>query len=290
MRGLKIYLADGTYDGTVTMSSDSSKISAIRVAKENIQDYENELDGPGIYLLLVDLDAVYVGQTGLDTIQRRILNTHSGNIDSLWHTVLGFKFTDPNISSNELQFIENAMCEYAHAHFSKCLTTTPKRINCTKAFRKRHYHLSGVQIHTCENYIRDIEFYISIFPSGIFVAAHHDQEREILHLSGNKVAATAYIVDNQTIVCKGSEFCATETPSCQRYIRNYRRQLIAEGKVKDGHFIEDVPFPSPSKAAACITGGSANGRKQWLYPDGRNINQREGHTTRGDNNGNLRAN
>lgn len=34
MRGLKIYLADGTYNGTVTMSSDSSKISAIRVAKE----------------------------------------------------------------------------------------------------------------------------------------------------------------------------------------------------------------------------------------------------------------
>ena len=100
MRGLKIYLADGTYEGTVTMSSDSSKISVIKVKKENIKDYENELNGPGIYLLLVASEAVYVGQTGLDTIQRRILNTHSGDIDSSWHTVLGCKFADPNISSN----------------------------------------------------------------------------------------------------------------------------------------------------------------------------------------------
>lgn len=81
-----LFSRDGTYDGTVTMSSDSSKISAIRVAKENIQDYKNELNGPGIYLLLVGSDAVYVGQTGLDTIQRRLLNTYSGNIDSLWCT------------------------------------------------------------------------------------------------------------------------------------------------------------------------------------------------------------
>lgn len=71
MRGLRIYLADGTYNGTVTMSSDSSKISAIRVTRENISNYENELDGAGLYMLLVGSNAVYVGQTGLDTIQKK---------------------------------------------------------------------------------------------------------------------------------------------------------------------------------------------------------------------------
>lgn len=279
MRGLKIYLADGTYQGTVTMSSDSSKISAIRVAKENIQDYENELDGPGIYLLLVGSDAVYVGQTGLDTIQRRIMNTHSGDIDASWHTVLGFKFTDLTISSNELQFIENAMCEYAHTHFSRCLTTSPKKANCTKAFRKRHYHLTGVQIHTCENYIQDIEFYINIFPDGIFNSAHDENpDREILHLYGKKVQATAYRDGNHFVVCKGSEFSATETPSCPKAIHKRRQSLIVEGTVKDGIFTEDHPFDSPSTAAACVTGGSANGRKLWLYPDGQSINEKESST------------
>lgn len=61
MQGLRIYLADGNYDGPVIVSSDSSKISAIRVAKENMDTYEKELSGLGIYLLLFEEDSVYVG-------------------------------------------------------------------------------------------------------------------------------------------------------------------------------------------------------------------------------------
>ena len=276
MRGLRIYLADGTYNGTVTMSSDSSKISAIRVTRENISNYENELGGPGVYLLLIGSNAVYVGQTGLDTIQKRIQNTHSGDIDSLWHTVLGFKFTDFTISSNELLFIENAMCEYVYAHGNRCLTTSPKKENCTRAFRKKHYHLSGVQIHTCENYIEDIKAYIAMFPAGIFPSL--PELEEILHISGKKVEATAYISGNQFVVCKGSEFSITETPSCPVHIRKHRKELMDEGKVQAGRFTEDVPFSSPSAAAACVIGGSANGRKMWLYPDGKSIKEREEST------------
>lgn len=276
MRSLKIYLADGTYNGTVTMSSDSSKISAIRVAREKIRDYDNELGGPGVYLLLVGSDAVYVGQTGLDTIQKRIQNTHSGDIDLLWHTVLGFKFADFTISSNELLFIENAMCEYAHEHFNRCLTTSPQKKNCTKAFRKRHYHLSGVQIHTCENYMEDIKAYISMFPAGIFPPSPEPKvKKEALHISGKKAAATAYISGNQFVVCKGSEFSVAETPSCPVHVRKRRKKLMDEGKVQNGRFTQDVPFSSPSAAAACIIGGSADGRKMWLYPDGKSIKEKE---------------
>ena len=116
MHGLKIYLADGNFKGTVTMSSDSSKFTAVRVSRKAMHDFDTELDGTGIYFLLVGTDAVYVGQTGLDTLQKRILNKHSADIDKSWHTVLAFKFADFTITTNELLFIENAMCEYAEAH------------------------------------------------------------------------------------------------------------------------------------------------------------------------------
>ena len=52
--------------------------------------------------------------------------------------------------------------------------------------------------------------------------------------------------------------------------------LIAENKIKNGCFVEDVSFDSPSTAAACIVGGSANGRIMWLYPDGQSIKDKEG--------------
>ncbi len=275
MHGLKIYLANGTYNGTVTMSSDSSKISAIRVARENIKDYENELDGPGIYLLLIGSESVYVGQTGLDTINKRIFKTHSGNIDASWHTVLGFKFTDPHIGSNELHFIENAMCEYAHANFEKCLTISPQKGKCTKNFRNKHYHLGGVQIRTCEKYIADIQFYIDFFPEGIFAFKQEKRQREILHMAGKKVSANAYIEGDKFIVCQGSEFSMMEKPSCPKGIRALRKQLLAEHKVQNGYFTEDVSFNSSSMAAECVMGSSVNGQRKWLYPDNKSIKERE---------------
>lgn len=83
MLGLTIYMADGTYNDTVTMSSPASRFKAIRVKKEKISQYAHELDLPGVYMLLIDNDTVYVGESGFDTIGKRALNTHTGNIDSL---------------------------------------------------------------------------------------------------------------------------------------------------------------------------------------------------------------
>ena len=148
-----------------------------------------------------------------------------------------------------------------------------KKENCTKAFRKKHYHLSGVQIHTCENYIEDIRAYIAMFPAGIFPSL--PEQEEVLHISGKKVEATAYISGNQFVVCKGSEFSITETSSCPVHIRKHRKELMDEGKVQAGRFTEDVPFSSPSAAAACVIGGSADGRKMWLYPDGKSIKEKD---------------
>jgi len=35
--------------------------------------------------------------------------------------------------------------------------------------------------------------------------------------------------------------------------------------------MEDIYFKSTSAAAACVTGGSANGNIMWLYSDGQSI-------------------
>ena len=133
MNSLNLYMADGTYEGPIIMSSTTSKFTAVRVKKMDMAMYANELDMPGIYLLLVGNDSVYVGQSGLDTVKKRIQNTHSGDIDSSWHTVLGFMCVDKTISSNELLFMENAMCEYVHAKYPHCLTTSPSKANCNAA-------------------------------------------------------------------------------------------------------------------------------------------------------------
>ena len=113
-----------------------------------------------------------------------------------------------------------------------------------------------------------------MFPEGIF-PSQREPDVEILHLSGKKAAATGYFKDNAFIVQKDSEFSVEETLSCPAYIHNSRFQLVAEEKVKNGHFVVDVSFTSPSKAAACIIGGSADGKRMWLHKDGHNIKDKK---------------
>jgi hypothetical protein len=96
-------------------------------------------------------------------------------------------------------------------------------------------------------------------------------DAEILHLAGKKVAATGQISGDGFIVMKGSGFSPSETKSCQTWIKSLRAQLVADGKVKDCVFMEDIYFKSTSAAAACVTGGSANGNIMWLYSDGQSI-------------------
>ena len=65
---------------------------------------------------------------------------------------------------------------------------------------------------------------------------------EILHLAGKKVVATGQISGDGFIVMKGSGFSPGETKSCQTWIKSLRAQLVADGKVKDSVFMEDVYF------------------------------------------------
>lgn len=100
---------------------------------------------------------------------------------------------------------------------------------------------------------------------------------EVLQLSGKKVAAKGQITGNGFTVLKGSGFSPTETNSCQDYIRSARKKLLNEGKVQGGVFTQDVYFQSPSTAAACVLGASANGNIMWLYPDGKSIKEKAGN-------------
>ena len=279
MKGIKIYLADGTYDGAITMESTASKFTAARIPKSEVSQYSLDLDDPGIYFLLVGSDSVYVGQSGLDTVGKRILNTHSGTIDSSWHTVVGFMATDKTISSNELLFIENAMCEYAHQTYGTCLTTSPSKANCNTVYRKSHYHLSSGQIHSCNQYIDDIKFYLNCFPNTVFPAMYHATTQpavktEMFYFTSPKrdVDGKAEIgvklghtKARQTVLKKGSIISMGVSTNFRGHqsIENLRQQYVAAGKIVHRVLQEDITFKSQSGAGEFLNGTSFDGNKNW---------------------------
>lgn len=283
MNGLTLYMADGTYTGPMVMSSTASKFTAVRVKRMELPTYTNELDGPGVYFLLVGNDSVYVGQSGLRTVGERIVNTHSGSIDSSWHTVVGFVCSSNTISANELLFIENAMCEYAHANYPKCLTSTPSKANCNAQYRNQHYHLTAGQIQACNHYISDIKYYLSLFQPSVFPvgvqqpapqqgtketfyfkspARDSDGKAEILIHCGHTGA-------RQTVLKAGSKVSSEVSNNFNGYqkIIADRKKLENQGKLIDRILQVDVPFPSQSGAGQFLNGTSFNGNGNWKTAD-----------------------
>ena len=288
MQGLRIYLADGNYDGPVIVSSDSSKISAIRVAKENMDAYEKELNGLGIYLLLFEEDSVYVDQTGLSLLKRQLVRKHSKKIDEKWHTVFAFKIA-ADVSEDELLFIKNAIAEYAYHNFKKCLAGSLTKQKCNSEYRCGHYNLNDSQIEICNQYVRDIEFYLNFIPKTIFPSKFNSLKSNKAESDGRvtklfrcvdgkrKAPAQARITfypgkdkDITTVVRAGStirRFQGMGVGKIEKKVAQEREKYIQAGKIDGSILQEDITFSTPSFAASFILGKASTGLDNWKSMD-----------------------
>ena len=219
------------------------------------------------------------------------MNTHSGNIDSSWHTVLAFSHTDKNISSNELLFMENAMCEYIHNSVFHCATTTPAKAKCNQQYRLQHYHLNSVQIHACAQYVKDIQYYISCFVPSIFGTSapapvttsepelapatetalfyYRNPKRNIdgkaeigIHLGNTGKRKTTIKAGSHISVEVSDKFSQSES------MKALREKLKTEGTIVNGTLMKDISFTSQSTAAQFLIGTSADGNTVWRTVDG----------------------
>lgn len=113
-----------------------------------------------------------------------------------------------------------------------------------------------------------------------------------MYLDSNDVKATGlYMKDNRFKVNKDSHISESESPSCRPNLKQKQKELVDNGIVKDGVFVTDYVFGSPSTAASCILGGDKNGRTLWkngtgvilknLYPD-KDDNMDDGQLSLGD--------
>ena len=278
MKSVNLYFAEGTIEGTLTISSNLSKISVIRLEKTKVNSDKEGLNGPGIYFLLIGTNKIYVGETGLDTLKKRILNKHTGDIDKLWHTVVGFKILDNMISKNELLYLENALCEYVHSHAEyECLTTNPSKTVCNVAYRDKHYKLSMAQIDICKTYLKDILFYLTMFPGPLFpklinpkgLLFQYENKKRDVH---GTAEISIHVKPGEQRIIKvkaGSKLSVDVSPhfSASASIQKKRMELEKKGKIKDLILLEDKKFASPTAAVEFLAGISLNGNICWKTVD-----------------------
>lgn len=294
MNGINIHLLNTDFNGAISMESSSSHFKAIRVKKDSLSLFSVDLSNPGVYLLLIENDTVYVGKTGLDDLAKRITNTHSGTIDTDWHTVLAFPCTSPSISDNELLFLENAMCEYVIKYYPKCANSSPAPKNCNAAFRNVHYKLSSASIQECKHYLDDILHYIKLFPSSIFPPASpvstpslvSTTSSPVTPLSSPTAQTDTFYYDNpkrdahgkavieihcghngkrKTVLLKGSQISNQVSTAFTSHtsVIALRDQYEKAGKIVNRVLQEDLEFYSQSGAGQFLNGTSFDGNGCW---------------------------
>lgn len=287
MENLSIYSSDSSFNGIVVMNGANSKINLVRVAKDRVSEFSTSMNKPGIYLLLIGTNCIYVGQTGLSTIDKRIMSTHSGSIDSDWHTVLSFACINPTISTNQLLYMENAMCEYVYKNYPYCATTSPAKAYCNARYRKEHYGLSIGQTVECDQCLADMQEYIRLFPKGIFPEGSPDTPEKYTSGGGTSVPgpmesaigvplfakqrsadAEGYLTSDGKFILKKGSFITPKEPTstCPQSTRN--RLLVEAGNLVGNKVLNDLVFSSPSAAACFVAKASMNGNDVWRSANG----------------------
>lgn len=294
MKNVQIELAEGTFDDVVHITS-PSKFSAWRIPKSSYKKYKLELSANGVYIYIIDTTTIYVGQSS--NLSERGTGSHTEDIHKFWHTIVAFPCSG-YLSKNELEHIENALCEYFYSNKMNLCNRSPKEDICNEQGRFDHYHLSQQSTCICNGYVEDIKHYISLLRDSHFYntpnntttfsseTAFTASDLPVITQSGNEqVHIFEYInkrrdahgilevhfISEKVSYCvlkKGTKISSSFAPCCRhpQKLQKRRQQYELKGIIRDRILLEDIPWTTPSDALYFVNAGSNDALVDWKTP------------------------
>lgn len=299
---IKMLLYSGSINGVINISNSAWESGKMYAApRYSIEDLVSRADCKkyGVYLLLSE-QLVYVGQAR--DLERRT-RQHLADKD-WWSQVILMTTKDDSFNASDIDYLESRLIDLAVAA-GKSDTENKKRGNPQKVDEFRQAEL--------EQYLEEALFILELIGIKVFkkdqnankrsdgkkknaTSIHQDRhvhttqlesstddsdksitsldEHDILHLTGN-VSAQGKVCNDGFWVLKNSCLSVNISPSCPQSVIKIRETLLREGKIKEGIFVTDVKFASPSAAATCIKGFPVNGKVAWHYFDGTSIKDKD---------------
>ena len=277
---LKIFLVDGTPSGLRTGEVINWTLRAVAAPRNRLQGVQDrtESDEPGVYLLWGPDDEnpartrVYVGEG--DPVWPR-LRTHQDEKD-FWTDLILISSTGDALNKAHIQYLESRLIEdIGRAGVARL----------DNAQRPALPSLSESDRSDAESLLEKIELLVGVLGLAAFrVAAPPPRQGPLgppapaaaqpnvqFVLRGPDAEAFGEDRAQDFVVLSGSRGRLETVPSMPPGYKVLREQLQREGKlVPAGKHIEvaaDIPFSSPSAAAAVLLGRSANGLIEWKTKD-----------------------
>lgn len=267
---IRIFLADGTPDGIRVVEKSNWTGRAIVASRTQLSEAlkREELAKPGVYVLAgtgEDDDAMlYIGEA--DVLGDR-LRTHASRKD-FWTWFVAFASTDENLNKAHVRYLESRLLTLAR---------TAKQWTVENTAAPGEPPLSEADRADADWFLDEMLVIYPILGIDAFEVAAREPTPAgaaadlLLRQRGGEGRGRE--TKDGFVVLAGSRARATEVDKVRPWLHDLRQQLLAKGVLepRDGHliFTQDYRFSSPSRAAAVLVGGNANGRKAWKSADGR---------------------
>jgi Domain of unknown function (DUF4357) len=276
---IRIYLADGVPSGILTAEIINWTGKVIVAPRSQLAQLASrqEAKRTGVYLLVgpdpesPSRDLVYIGEG--DNVLTRLLKHNNDERMDFWSRTVLIISKDDNLTKAHIRHLESELLSLARqANRARLVNgTEPEPPPLPESDRAdMHFFLSQVQmILPVLGFTFTQQLPVVQAQSGRVSAS---SASPIFIMSPVGTHATAQEIDGEFIVRKGSTARKQGVESWESY-RGLREQLLQERKLQDAGqdgllvFTEDVPFSSPSAAAAVVYGGNQNGRTTWKLRD-----------------------
>ncbi|MEX2599859.1 MAG: GIY-YIG nuclease family protein [Dehalococcoidia bacterium] len=275
---IRIFLADGSASGILVaeiINWTGSVLVAPRAKLPELAKRE-ECKRTGVYCLVgpdpeaTGGDRVYIGEG--DNVLARLTEHERAAAKDFWTRTVVINSKDMNLTKAHARYLESRLIQMARSsgRASVANNTAPER-----------NPLPEPDIADMEFFLDQVELVLPVLgfdflrpASSAAIAQEDTSVSPVFEIRQVGVVATAQEIGGEFIVKAGSTARKEGAPSWTTY-RGLRDQLVHAGKLRDSddagfyEFAEDVPFSSPSAAAATVLARGANGRTEWQTRDTR---------------------
>lgn len=275
-KSLKIFMMDGDAAGrwVCTLAGRTTKAYRIpRALCKKCSDID-ELKRPAVYLLFGDEDdtgrpVVYVGETE-DAYTR--LKDHEDKKD-YWSEAVVFVSQDDHFNKAHVKYLEGRLYEIATQVDRYTVMNTQKPTSAAIAIDEQA---------EMEDFIDNVAVLTFGMGHKVFEplikgnAGSEDlSDKQIFYIKTKNDSVDAKMVRTIEgyVVLKGSKIRESDTKSTPSWAKKKRAQLMADGTIKDGVFMRDELFSSPSGASDLVTGNSTSGNKMWKTETGETLGE-----------------
>lgn len=272
---VEIFLPAGSTDGIWKVQKSNWTGVGLVIPRSHFSDGRQraELDGPGVYVLQgpAESDAfehqVYIGES--DNLRKR-LDDHAKKID-FWTRAVVFSAKDEGLNKAHVRQLESAL-------IARALQVTRSAVVNSNAGAP--VLLSEADEAMVTGFLDEM---LTLYPL-MGVLAFEDarvrsgETKQLLYCSGPDAEAQGYEVADGFLVLEGALLRRHQVPSVYPSVTKRLAALWEEGllevisdeqwRLTRGHV-----FNSPSMAAACVLGRSANGRTEWRTIEGTSLKE-----------------